>query len=566
MPEHEPLSPLVDPQILAAEPQPNPLHHDVQAHLGKVAFEQKIDLLDPDSFVDSDEPYALPDAPIDTLTDDLYSFSLGIDELEAPEERAVYSTGVINFINDSSIREVLSEGGYDAGQLGRLVRELSYLEELTPVTLGNLLSFAKAETLQELYQAGDEHLIAMFERGIANNIPSAEAGSFFQNLALAMEKALSPTHGRMITWLRDGHTAKEGLPRFAKDMALHAEFARACATSEVSRIEEESTGNELQNRLKLRRVEGEILKHIVGVSADMSRDFRLGMRARTVPLTDSKVVSHKFGGIDTAGWVKLLGDYGHTVDGIGLYTAQWLYDNAGIVNFDRYTDSQMERNYEILSGHIPELLERLAAADVTVMMADALGDHNGALNNTPAQFEDDNTIFFEIRRPSDFYRHFALLRKLGIQPSTLVLTTHGSIGLQGYGAGDEAFYLTSDERRYKNAHNVRRSSLGRLLREYMRPHSETGERIVILDACRQALGGKLSMAETVARQTEVEDRVVVKAADESINVRKTERGPVFISAGRKHNGKTAQTIEHRRVNKLFRKVSRTRPERGTPLR
>jgi len=77
-----------------------------------------------------------------------------------------------------------------------------------------------------------------------------------------------------------------------------------------------------------------------------------------------------------------------------------------------------------------ETAEQLAQHDINVVMVNRVGDHNGVMNDTAADFEDGNsrTLFFEINRLGDIYRRMNILHKIGIRPSTLILAAHSAPG------------------------------------------------------------------------------------------------------------------------------------------
>jgi hypothetical protein len=102
---------------------------------------------------------------------------------------------------------------------------------------------------------------------------------------------------------------------------------------------------------------------------------------------------------------------------------------TGIRAFEDYSQEQLDLMEELL--HDPQTAaERLAAHDVTVVMVNRVGDYSGVLHDTAEKLEDGNgrTLFFEINSMGDVYRHMLKLQKLGIKPSTLVLSAHSAPG------------------------------------------------------------------------------------------------------------------------------------------
>lgn len=101
---------------------------------------------------------------------------------------------------------------------------------------------------------------------------------------------------------------------------------------------------------------------------------------------------------------------------------------TGIHGLEAYTIEQLER-MEALANNPAEVSEKLAGHDVTVVLVNRFGDHNGVMEGTAANFDDgDRTLFFEINSLADIYRRMASLRKTGIKPATLVLSAHSGPG------------------------------------------------------------------------------------------------------------------------------------------
>ncbi len=101
---------------------------------------------------------------------------------------------------------------------------------------------------------------------------------------------------------------------------------------------------------------------------------------------------------------------------------------TGIYGLEAYSIPQLER-MERFVVEPDELAKELADRDVTVVLNNRVGDHNGAISNTSELFEDDNnTLFFEINTMGDIYRKMSLVHKAGIRPSSLVLAAHSNKG------------------------------------------------------------------------------------------------------------------------------------------
>ncbi len=117
------------------------------------------------------------------------------------------------------------------------------------------------------------------------------------------------------------------------------------------------------------------------------------------------------------------------INSFGIDRVRQLADFSGIHGLEAYTTEQLER-MESLAANPTEVSEMLANHDVTVVMINRFGDHNGVLRNVAADFDDSSkrTVFFEITSMDDIYRRMVTLRKAGVQPSTLILAAHSAPG------------------------------------------------------------------------------------------------------------------------------------------
>lgn len=122
------------------------------------------------------------------------------------------------------------------------------------------------------------------------------------------------------------------------------------------------------------------------------------------------------------------------VQEVGVDRLRQINDKFEIVNLDRYRVEDIELLGKLIDKD-EETLAYLRRGDVTAVLTDAYGDHNGAFNDTFLYFtqETHRTVPFEISRPSDLYRRMIALRDLGIKPSTVVVGVHGEPGGMYFG-------------------------------------------------------------------------------------------------------------------------------------
>jgi hypothetical protein len=116
-------------------------------------------------------------------------------------------------------------------------------------------------------------------------------------------------------------------------------------------------------------------------------------------------------------------------DHFGVDRLRKLSGFTGIHAFETYSTEQLTLMEDLMQNP-QEVAERLANHDVTVVMVNRVGDHNGVMGNAAENFEDGRgrTLFFEINSMGDIYRHMLQLQKLGIKPSSLVLAAHSAPG------------------------------------------------------------------------------------------------------------------------------------------
>lgn len=460
------------------------------------------------------------------------------------------------FVEAQDLAAVLG-GDFKASDLVPLIRELDKLQDASRLTVAELLDHVKPELLGDLFAMGDPDLTSLLEKTVEiKRQHSLDVGI----LARVVEQAVSPTYGRMITWKRNGQIASEAYPDFMKKIIEHPRFAGLCADSELKRILAEDTGSGMQNRYRLRETEKEILQEVLGVPKDMADDYRLSLRTRTALKNENgsyMATDLRLGGVDGSEWAAILRRYGAIVSSLGLDTAVQLYRQAEIVNFDFYPFSQLALTKRVVVDRDPQTIKDLQKKDVTVSFADAFSDILNIGDSTPR----GDTLIFELTRPTSLYRHFARLRGAGIKPCTAAINSHGHTTGLAFGQGTQEFYFTAGQSDEENNYSIERSSVRRLVHEYMQPSKKTGERAVLLLACLQAAGDQASPAHILTAQTRRNDRVVVKAAAESAGVTTVDGRLLFV----KTDNTPLQTVEFRRSRWPGKKVRQTRPPKGTSL-
>jgi hypothetical protein len=211
----------------------------------------------------------------------------------------------------------------------------------------------------------------------------------------------------------------------------------------------------------------------------------------------------------------------------------------------------------------------------------------------------ENTLFFEVSEPGDFYRYLTLLKERGVKPSVMAVVAHGDKNGLWFGKAHEDDFLIThksakdaerlaevDARRAPGSKKAAMRSifdlkaLPRIAKEYMQPskgiydnRSMIGRKTVILDSCMQAeaaaeplwnprtwrmpadtgrehgLGRRKSTAQTLIAGFNDPSLTLYASAHESRSMR-TDRGTRVLKILRNKKGKpiassTAPVIGHR---------------------
>lgn len=150
--------------------------------------------------------------------------------------------------------------------------------------------------------------------------------------------------------------------------------------------------------------------------------------AAAANITEAEAEPYIFSGLKTdeeANLIKIIQAFHH----FGPDRIKHISKVTGIYGLEAYDIPQLER-MEQLATNPGATAERLKNHDVSVVLVNRVGDHNGVLNKSAETFDggQDNTLFFEINTMADIYRRMSQLKRLGIQPSTLVLAAHSGEG------------------------------------------------------------------------------------------------------------------------------------------
>jgi len=198
--------------------------------------------------------------------------------------------------------------------------------------------------------------------------------------------------------------------------------------------------------------------------------------------------------IDTYKLARMLETTAKNARALGNRAIRRLRKDAGIINLDYRSAEDLKLMHNVIRGDA-STIKHLQAGDVTVVFTDEVGDHNGAFEELTAQYATphNRTLSFGVSKPGDIYRHMALLRKLGVKPSTIAIGAHGSPGSMVIG---DVKITNSDVNKSTLEPRLSLSmarGLTRIFDERMQdsrdidaPDELKGRRRIILDSCSQA--------------------------------------------------------------------------------
>lgn len=117
------------------------------------------------------------------------------------------------------------------------------------------------------------------------------------------------------------------------------------------------------------------------------------------------------------------------IDHVGVEGFEEINEEFGIIDPRKYRPEDLGKLKTLLSDgeEKREFIDKLNHGDVTVVFSDTLNDYNGALKNDFSVFSDSSrSLGFEVSRPDDLHRIMMKLRGLGIKPSRIVISAHGT--------------------------------------------------------------------------------------------------------------------------------------------
>lgn len=435
---------------------------------------------------------------------------------------------LLEIITESGVRESVSSGKYNPAELNGIIGEMGEIKNHAISLLNNsspeeafptahiktlsreplyLLKEVPGLTLREAYFSASKEDNSAIKNALAEAIVRNEG---IKSLELTAD-VLSKVYGNLpIKKLAENEVAGDD-PR-VKALAQHPAFDELLIHNIGKGFEEGQTNAERTARSY--REAGKLLTNKFGLPADLSGEFVSALEYRNkkdieadgdnaerdIPRLQTSLLKAK-ANIETLGADEI----------VNIRRA------CGIVNLDGYTPAQLQRMARIIEDD-PAAIEHIQAGDSTVYLTDAKGDHNGAYaGGRKWEGESGRALFFEIIRPSDFYRHMLFLQKRGIKPSTVIVNAHGQPGKMGF--GDEAQRRFRVGNGYTGADFSLPEAVGikRLAEDFMQnsrgiddDEASVGRRKLLLLSCSQA---QLTSSLDVDEQGNFKTRIHKSTAD-----------------------------------------------------
>lgn len=195
-----------------------------------------------------------------------------------------------------------------------------------------------------------------------------------------------------------------------------------------------------------------------------------------------------------------LGKINQNIKDCGAGMINMLNRELGLINIDNFSSDDIKDMSDLLDIYKGEnkainqdLLNKLRNGDTMVVFVDAYGDWNGAFTNTANKYrggDKNKTLFFEVgSRNSDIYRRLAMLKKINVKPSTVVLSAHGAPGYLSFGStqlsADKAVGAQGISSKIIPMNEV---NIRKIVDEYMvsidsETNPDKGNKRIIMDSC-----------------------------------------------------------------------------------
>lgn len=472
------------------------------------------------SLQDSAEELTLAEQEIIRVTNELHSFADALTDPDLEEvSRAILFQKVTAEQQEDDLTDALRSGDYDNDTLEEFVTTLHRFAQEQNLYIWDALYQVPHQKLAELYNDSDSLVPEVVDNALA--VGQQYEDSYADSIQLA-NHVLKGLYGPAYTWREKGEP-REDLPTILQESIADKNFAKA-ALETVPLTE--SIDNPAKHISTMRKVQERLLADCIGMPGQIADIYKKSLYKRTMKQDDEGMpipFPQAGAGIDTEIWYNAMLSAIEATETLSDEDLGLLYDDLGIVNYDRLTAGQVQEMLALLRGD-KSVIEKFKSTDSALLFIDVDGDYNNAMGGDPEHFgKRVPTIFAELHSPGDIYRRTVNMhRKTGILPATIALSVHGSPGMMSVREKPRSFeyatwangMLDNLTNRNKNRYDVRDAhGWSRFVQKYMQPHSQTGERTVLLLSCSQASapkGGK-TIPEVLVSKTKIDDNVRIRA-------------------------------------------------------
>lgn len=466
------------------------------------------------------EELTLSEQDILRATDELHSLADALSDPDLDDvSRSMLFQQVYDEQQKDDLVDALRDGDYDDVTLEEFITTLHRFSEEHNLYVWDALHQVPHQKLAELYN-DSESLMAEIVNG-ALEVGQHYQDSYADSIQLA-NHVLKGIYGPAYMWRTKGEP-RQDLPDVLQRSVAHGDFAKAALESVPLA---EKVDNPAAHISTMRKVQERLLNDCIGMPKYIADIYKKSLYKRTMKQNDDGIAipfPQPGAGIDTEVWYGTMLSAIESTSNLTQDDYDLLFDDLGTVNYDRLTPSQVQEMLGLLRGD-SATIKKFLKNDCAMLFVDVDGDHNNAMAGDPQRFgERMPTIFAELHSPGDVYRRTVnMYKKTGILPSTLALSVHGAPGMMSVREKPRSFeYATWSNRglgnvmqRNKNHYDIRDArGWARFAREYMQPHSQTGERTILLLSCSQAASpkGGQTIPEVLVSKTDIADNVRIRA-------------------------------------------------------
>lgn len=476
------------------------------------------------------------------------TYSQSVEVSEDSDAKGATTQKARDFLWGNGIHNVMALASDNPDDLALVLAAADRLEQkldggsVMGDVMGLAFSSRASQSFQELVRRKNVPIGRILSRIVKS--PEDMAYHYGERL-MVIEKIVEPVYGSRFHW---GAKDRSKLPSFLHDLMDSASFAFECEQWMVGRL------NNLQETLpenqyfRARQFERLYLTNVLGFSPELANEVRRAIQGRTMKSDENGMVIglSDGGGVDMEDWQSAMMGLRQKVEELGIDTIHQLREQFGIVNFDRYALPQLQRMkmimqsdpeiFQTLSGaeqaQIAELMEQLRSGNLALVVTAAYGDYNGAFNSLDRFDNNGLSIFAEIGdlSPGGFYAAIRrIVDKFDLQPTTLVAGAHGIPGGMDFetSSGERTLGVpgTQDENNPSWVH-VAKTRIGRIVSRFMKPHSKTGKKYIVLLSCSQASPTDKGQTnpETIVELSNPADRLVVSAMRDPAWFRRDNQG------------------------------------------